>query len=469
MTSLNSKFRLPPSAFRLQKWCVFFLCFVHSLVGYAQQKVTTSYHYHDNLEKLDVYTGLDKFNIVLNGKVKSMTQISYSPDIRCDTLPVTFVDTEYISGEEPHIGGAVLVYQCRCDSTIYQFDDNLSLQTVKKIDFKVSFGGSYLSERDEIVYVFKNGYLTSGRATKNGKIEYETNYKYDSNNNLIQIWRASNVKVYKPLKRDPLLKKITYKQMITKEYLEYDNNNHLVRKADYRYKFYKGFFKTKRKEFLFKKKREPICKKNLHSSEEFEYDTKGHLISKTWNNNERKEIYINDSIGNKIEEGYCANYKGKKCQYIPTQRYLYDENNRFIKSTISYIKGTGYYHNKYDNNGLIIETIGFGIQNKKDTVDRYHFIYEYNEHGQKTREEALIGFLYRAKGIYKVITTTYDEHQNMTQQEFYNSDNQIAMVFRYVYTYDQYGNWIKKEEYEGENEDKLEKIKIIERKFEYYE
>ena len=57
----------------------------------------------------------------------------------------------------------------------------------------------------------------------------------------------------------------------------------------------------------------------------------------------------------------------------------------------------------------------------------------------------------------------------MTQQEFYNSDNQIAMVFRYVYTYDQYGNWIKKEEYEGKNEDKLEKIKIIERKFEYYE
>ena len=49
-------------------------------------------------------------------------------------------------------------------------------------------------------------------------------------------------------------------------------------------------------------------------------------------NNERKEIYINDSIGNKIEEGYCANYKGKKCQYIPTQRYLYDENNRFIKA-----------------------------------------------------------------------------------------------------------------------------------------
>ena len=142
---------------------------------------------------------------------------------------------------------------------------------------------------------------------------------------------------------------------------------------------------------------------------------------------------------------------------------------RFIKSTISYIKGTGYYHNKYDNNGLIIETIGFGIQNKKDTVDRYHFIYEYNEHAQKTREEALIGFLYRAKGIYKVITTTYDEHQNMIQQECYNSENQIGFIIRHVYTYDQYGNWIKKEEYEGETEDKLEKIKIIERKFEYYE
>jgi len=424
-----------------KKWIILLLFLTQYIFCNAQQEIITSYQ---NKE-------FKKLNIVLKGKVKNMKQISYSPNKLCDTIS-SFIDDAYYQNMR---SGEVNEIKCSCDTIIYFFDNYLSPKIIKYIDFYIDV--SNRRTHSETVYMFENGNLISEISSRNGTALKETAYKYDLNNNLI-------VKV----------KDLSSVVMI--DSLEYDNNNNLIKIRTFRYgyTFKKSDFKKIKGQYVLKKNKKIILESTLYDSEEYQYDSFDHLISKTWINNSRKDIYIYDTLGNKIEEGRCENYKGAECKYTPSEGFVYDENNRKIRTfSIGDWKpsNTDTYY-KYDEHGQEIELKSYDIYNKKDTVIGCHWTYEYDEHGQQIKEVLLVGRPYYLSSLvntnYKILITTYDNYKNITKQEYYTADNQIGNVIRYVYTYDSYGNWIKKEEYRGKNEDELVKTKIKERKLEYY-
>lgn len=424
-----------------KKWVILLLLLTQYVFCNAQQEIITSYQ---NKE-------FKNLNIVLKGKVKNMKQFSYSPNKRCDTIS-SFINDAY---DENMRSGRAIEIKCSCDTIIYFFDNYLSPQRIKQINFYIDV--SNRRTHGETVYLFENGNLISKIVSENGKARNKTVYKYDLNNNLI-------VKVE------------DLSSFLITDSLEYDRNNNLIKKQSYRYgyTFKKSDFKKTKGQSVLKKNKKLIFESTLSDSEEYQYDVFDHCISKTWNNNSRKDIYIYDTLGNKIEEGRCDNYKGTKCRYNPSEGFVYDENNRIIKTfSIGNWKpnNTDTYY-QYDEHGREIEVKGYEIYNKKDTVVGYHWIYEYDEHGQQIKEELLVGRPYFLSSLvntnYKILITTYDNYKNITQQDYYTVDNQIAYVIRYVYTYDSYGNWIKKEEYKGKNIDELLNTNINERKLEYY-
>lgn len=406
----------------------------------AQQEIITSYQNEE----------FQKLNIVLNGKVKMMKQVSYSPNKPCDTIS-SFIDDIYY--QNMYSGGLIEI-KCSCDTIIYFFDNYLSPETIKYIDFHIDV--SNRRTHSETVYLFENGNLISEISSRNENPLNETAYKYDLNNNLI-------VKVeYLP-------------SVVMVDSLEYDNNNNLIKKCTYRhgYTFKKSDFKKIKGQYVLKKNKTPFWGATLYDSEEYQYDTLGHLVAKIWDNNSRKDIYIYDALGNKIEEGECENYKGTKCEYAPSKGFVYDENNRKIKT---FSIGDWKPHNtdtycQYDEHGREIEVKGYYIYNKKDTVIGYHWTYEYNEKGKEIKVDYIKGksanSLYYSLN-YKILCTEYDSYDNISQQIFYNSDNQIVKIIRYVYSYDSFGNWVKREKYEGQNEEDLSVIIIVEREIEYY-
>jgi len=423
-----------------KKWIILLLLMQYVFCN-AQQETITSYQ---NKE-------YPKLNIVLKGKVKNMKQISYSPNKLCDTTS-TFIDDTYYQNMR---SGEVIIIKCSCDTVIYLFDNNLSPQIIKYIDFHID--ESNRRTHEETVYLFENGNLISEISSRNGTIINETAYKYDLNNNLI-------------IKAEDL------SSVVMIDSLEYDNHNNLIKKRTYRhgYTFKKSDFKKIKGQYVLKKNKKLILESSLYDSEEYQYNSFDHLISKTWSNYSRKDIYIYDTLGNKIEEGRCENYKGANCKYTPSKGFVYDENNRIIKTfTIGDWKphNTETYY-QYDEHGSEIEVKGYYIYNNMDTVIGYHWIYEYDEYGQQIKEELLVGRPYYLSSLVNTncnkLITTYDNYRNITQQEYYTADNQIVNIIRYVYTYDSYGNWIKKEEYKGKNEDELVKTNIKERKLEYY-
>lgn len=424
-----------------KKWIIILLLLTQYIFCNAQQEIITSYQ---NKE-------FQNLNIVLNGKVKNIQEISYSPNKLCDTIS-SFIDDAYYQNMR---SGEAIVIKCSCDTIIYLFENNLSPKTIKYINFRID--ESNRRTHSETVYLFENGNLISEISTRNGKVINEAIYKYDLNNNL--IFKAENLS-----------------SVIMIDSLEYDNYNNLIKKRTYRhaYTFKKSDFKKIKGQYVLKKNKKLIFESKLYDSEEYQYDAFNHLISKTWSNNRIKDIYIYDTLGNKIEEGYCENYKGSECKYTPSQGFVYDENNRKIKT---FSIGDWKPHNtdtyyQYDEHGRLIEVKGYYIYNKKDTVIGYHWIYEYDELGQQIKEELLVGSPYYLSSLvntnYNILITTYDNYKNITQQEYYTVDNQIGYVIRYIYTYDSYGNWIKKEEYRGKNKNELLNTNIKERKLEYY-
>ena len=423
-----------------KKWIILLLLTQYIFCN-AQQEIITSYQ---NKE----YPNL---NIVLKGKVKNMIQISYSPNKLCDTI-LSFIDDTFYQKMR---SGEAIEIKCRCDTIIYSFDNELSPKIIKDIDFYIDVSNRRTHRKT--VFLFENGNLISKISSQNETVLDETAYKYDSNNNLIVIIQDLS-------------------SVVMIDSLEYDNNNNLIKKRTYRngYTFKKSDYKKIKGKYFLKKNKKLILESKLYNSEEYQYDAFGHIISKTRNNNSRKNIYIYDTIGNKIEEGRSENYKGNECKYTPSEGFVYDENNKLIKT---FSIGDWKPHNtdtyyKYDEHGREIEVKGYYIYNKKDTVIGYHWIYEYDKHGQQIKEEVLVGGPYYLSSIINMncnkLITTYDNYRNITQQEYYTTDNQTVNVIRYVYTYDLYGNWIKKEEYRGKNENELLKTNIIERKLEYY-
>ncbi|MBP7102491.1 MAG: hypothetical protein KBA86_04505 [Bacteroidales bacterium] len=413
-----------------KKWIILLLLMQYIFCN-AQEEIITSYQ---NKE-------LKKLNIVLNGKVKQIKQITYSPDKLCDTIS-SFIDD---ADNQTMHSGRLIEIKCSCDTIIYYFNSNLSPTLIKDINFHID--KSNRRTHKETVYLFENGNLISKISSNNGKTNIQTTYKYDLNNNLIvKIEDLSSV--------------------VMIDSLEYDDNNNLIKKRTYRH----GIME----QYVLGKNKKLISESSLYESAEYEYDAFNHLISKTRGNNIGKDIYIYDTLGNKIEQGYCKNYKGAKCKYAPSQGFVYDENNRKIKS---FSIGDWKPHNtdeyyQYDEHGREIEVKGYYIYNKKDTVIGFHFIYEYDELGQEVKKEVLVGGpFFLSSLIFKEcskLITTYDKHKNITQQKLYTSDNQIVDIICFVYEYDSYGNWIKKEEYRGKNEDELLKMNVKERILEYY-
>ena len=119
---------------------------------------------------------------------------------------------------------------------------------------------------------------------------------------------------------------------------------------------------------------------------------------------------------------------------------------------------------EYDEFGNKIDVKGYHI--RKDTILGYHYVFQYNENGQQTKKESKTGYFYDYNE-YNTLFTTYDDHKNITQQE-YIRNNQTVKMIRYVYTYDSYENWIKREQYEGETEENLSVKLVDEREIEYY-
>lgn len=405
----------------------------------AQQEVITSYQ-NDKFDKL---------NIVLNGQVKNVVQVSYSPNNRCDTIP-SFVDDDYYRNMP---SGIAILIKCMCDTMIYHFDKYSSPTMIKHIVFTVD--ASNIRKHRETVYMFDNGNLSLKKSLQNGIVTEEIAYQYDSNNNLT-------------------VEKKHLPSFIITDSLEYDSNNNLLKKFTYSYapEIKRRDFKKIKGQYFLKKNREVIWKTSLYASEEYQYDVFGNMVSKTCSNNRIKDIYVYDTLGNKIEEGYCENYNGKNCKYKPSHGYVYDENNRLIKCfSIGDWKPhntTTYY--SYDEHGRKIEVKAYYIYNHKDTVIGYHRTYEYYEH--KIKENFLLGKSNHLHDWLRIdcesFITTYDDYKNIIKEEYYDNDNQNGYIISYVYTYDSRGNWIKKEEYRGANEDELEKVNVMERKLEYY-
>jgi len=413
----------------------------------AQEQITISYQNKEH----------KSLNITLNGKVKVLTRIShYANDEFCDTIPY-YIDASCCPEMQL---GAVMLIQCVRDTIIYFFDNKLLLDNINQIHSYMDFSNRLF--REETIYNFMKGNLISENTMKFSGIDRNslTKYEYNSNGNLI-----SELNYYNSF-------------LSSEDSLEYDNHNRLIKKNEYRYipKHYRYTKKTIQKNKpIYRRK---ILSKKLVYVYAYKYDTMGNLIEKTFENHFDevwidRDIYTYDHNGNKIEEGYCKNKDTNECKYIPLQGFVYDENNRLIKhfyiGKLSPHNIDTYY--EYDEKGNKIDEKGYYI--KTDTILGYHYVYEYNDNGQQTKDEKKIGD-YRSIPYpyhfekYNTLFTTYDDYKNITQQE-YIRDNQTVMIIRYVYSYDSFGNWIKKEKYEGKNEEELSKKFIEERIIEYYQ
>ena len=177
------------------------------------------------------------------------------------------------------------------DTLIYTFNEYLLPEQIN--DIKCSIEEDTRKHYEENIYNFDNGNMVLETRIRNDAQHEKVTCKYDQNNTMILKTERLSYGIYK-------------------DSLEYDGNNNLIKKS------------TKRQ---FWKDLKPV----LLTTEEFQYDVFCHLVAEITANG-RKNIYVYDVRGNKIEEGHCINYKGKKCDYKPLKGFVYDENNRMTKN-----------------------------------------------------------------------------------------------------------------------------------------
>lgn len=362
--------------------------------------------------------------------------ITHWPDYSCDTKkakPGNDIHARLPSGE-------FWEEVCGADTLIYNFDQDLVISKIINIDYSIYKVGYYVHKETE--FNFENGLLISEISKEDRKPIRVKSYTYDPNKNLI-------------------LKTDHFGFAVFNEYYKYDKKNNLISKNKFRY--YPAYDTST----------------ILLNTDVYEYDSLGHLIKKKWEEN-RVQMFKYDTLGNKIEEGYLDFSKSNDYYYNPSQGFVYDSNNRLVKSFHIGVLGinTSETQYEYDYGGRIIDLKIYDIS--KNSVLDYHLTKEYNEKGELIKEESKIGSGTHFSPKYiqcKKKITTYDNYGNTTQirlseckryNEKTKSFEYYEKIYRYVYTYDSYGNWIKREEFEGESEDTLERIQIEDRIIEYY-
>ena len=138
---------------------------------------------------------------------------------------------------------------------------------------------------------------------------------------------------------------------------------------------------------------------------------------------------------------------------------------------------------KYDDDGNQIEI----SWHKKNGELKYHVLKEYDENGNMTKEDDLIGILgergstmtYSFNDKNQVIetnftsndgmeytrTTDYDEYGNIISENSVSSSFMNTFNYNYEYKYDAFGNWIERKE---TGNGPTERLTITERELTYY-
>ena len=299
-------------------------------------------------------------------------------------------------------------------------------------------------------FSFKNGNLISKIDSGNNDINsLKTTFDYDINENVVSI------------------RNYLYNNLVSADSIDYDEKNRLIKFSKYAYAYYQ------RQDIFFSDN-----SKYISYFETFQYDNSDNIILKTMNNIRNnvyhKYIYKYDENNNLIEEGSCNNYKGDynetKCYYQPLVGYEYNEAGQKKRK---FQFGNWSPHNteeffEYDENGKEIGVKGYYIST--DTVLGFYITYQYDNYGNKIREEEnTSNYKYNYKiGYYKYFINKYDDKQNIVATIFYSPNDEVINITEYIYIYDDFGNWIKKEEYIGEKENKLSKTLEQNRIIKYY-
>lgn len=193
------------------------------------------------------------------------------------------------------------------------------------------------------------------------------------------------------------------------------------------------------------------------------YDSKGHKIkvkkeshSKSFGNYFGQWLYQYDKKGNNIEETY----------YEPTNRLRskilswYDNKGNKIE-TKSYDANdsiNSHWLYEFDNKGQIVKATWY--KGEKELFSRWDYVF--NDKGLEVERHLE---LFDSKGApYKRVHYEYDDHNNKTEEFFYNEADSLILRLSHQYQYDSIGNWVQS--IQSENE--VPKY-LIERKYEYFE
>ena len=300
---------------------------------------------------------------------------------------------------------------------------------------------------EEVHYTFKDKRLISKLNKMHFGIDGDI-YKYDENWNLIRIKNyLSNV----------LLKEC---------YVKYDSKNRKIQNTVYLYGGFSNYNeKTQENKWSF-----------LYEIEKYEYNIQDKPVLKVvsnFRNNKTIEItgYKYDEKANLTEEGNCLVYGNGSCDPKPLFGYEYNSKNQLVKKyqLVQFSPHNTDEYFIYDNKGNKIESKGMYVYTDKLPFWGYHFIYEYDEFGSKTKDEEIIG-KYRMLGSekYKTQITQYDNFHNIISEEYRTAEGLTIKVIIKKYIYDKNGNWISMQKAEGKDTNNLIFSEICKREITYY-
>lgn len=382
-----------------------FVFFFSISVAISGQSKKTSFYLEEN----------DNLNIVLNGKVKSIK----------------------IKKEN-------LINKAYADSVVYFFNAKGNAETI------VNYGlGMDVANRrirvEEVHYTFKENKIMS----KLNKMEFGIDgdvYEYDDKWNLIHL-------------------KNYYNNVLVKEnFFKYDNYSRKIENVSYLY----GGFSN------YNEQTQENKSNFLYEIEKYKYNAQNKpvlVIVSNFRDNKSIKVasYKYDEKGNLFEEGNC--YGSESCDPKPLFGYEYDSKNQITKkyqfAKFSPHNTDEYY--VYDDNGRKIESKGMYVYTDKLPYWGYHYIYQYDEFGNKIKDEELIG-KYRMLGRdkYKTQVTQYDKFNNVISDEYITAEGATIQFVSQKYIYDKMGNWVSREKLQGKNINDLRVTEIYTREIKYY-